>query len=68
MRIRNSCNFSVLLRKHYSICEKRTEPVLSGYGQVGLAIHCNKLPNQLDHAEKEWVPCVFRKQSGVLSW
>ena len=30
-------------------------------------MHCNTLLNQLDHTERVRVPCVFRKQSGVLS-
>ena len=30
-------------------------------------MYCNTLSNQLGHTEKVRVPCVFRKQSGVLS-
>ena len=31
------------------------------------AMHCNSLSNQLGYTEKVRVPCVFLKQSGVLS-
>ena len=69
---------NVLLRKYHSACENRTAPVLSRYGQVGLpvycntlesvtSVYCNTLSNQLGHTERVWVPCVFRKQSGMLS-
>ena len=67
------------MKKAYqSACEKRTAPVLSRYGQVGLRMfcntldlatseYCNTLSNHLSHTERVRVPCVFRKQSGVLS-
>ena len=28
-------------KAHHSVCEKRTESVLSRYGQVGLTMYCN---------------------------
>ena len=63
-------NFSVLPRKHHSACEIRTEPVLSRYSQVGSAMYHNTyydiLSNQLSRTERVRIPCVFRKQSGVL--
>ena len=30
------------------------------------SVYCNTLSNQLSHTERVRVPCVFRKQSGVL--
>ena len=36
-------NFSVLLRKHHTACEKRTAAVFLPYGHVGLTMYCNKL-------------------------
>ena len=65
-------------KAHHSAFKKRTAPVFSRYGQVGLTIYCNTLDsatlvdcntlsNQLSHTERVQVPCVFRKQSGMLS-
>ena len=65
-------------KTHYAVCEKLTAPILSRYGWVDLTTYCNtlKLPNlmycntlsnQLGHTERVRVPCVFRKQSAVLS-
>ena len=52
-------------KEQYSVCEKRTAPALSRYGQVGLAMYCNTLLNQLGHTERVR---VYNSHSASSAW